>query len=191
MCHLGGHPLMGIAQIAWVLDQEHETKGATRLVLIALADRANESGECYPSVADLSRRSNANTKTVRKCIRDLVEMGLLEVELQAAPDSRISPGHRPNLYRLLIHRGGAGGVPVGPPPTLGWGGSLRPGGGVLSTPQTTKEPPTVVNGSVQLTGVNPPEPVDSSDSGWGADETVPDRLAEMRSSIGKTGGARR
>ncbi|MCU0891154.1 MAG: helix-turn-helix domain-containing protein [Sandarakinorhabdus sp.] len=49
-----------------------------KLVLMALADRANDDGQqCYPSIRELCRKSGASERTVQGCIKRLVEAGHL------------------------------------------------------------------------------------------------------------------
>lgn len=51
-----------------------------KLVLLALADRANDAGtECYPAVSTLVRKTSLSERTVRKTISDLVKLGYMEV----------------------------------------------------------------------------------------------------------------
>lgn len=60
-----------------VFELTEKVSSSERLVLLALAYRANESGECWPSLDDLACITSMNVKTVRKCINDLVEKGLV------------------------------------------------------------------------------------------------------------------
>jgi hypothetical protein len=46
---------MSIAASAWVWENSL-TKGSEKLVLLALADYANEAGQCWPSIATIARR---------------------------------------------------------------------------------------------------------------------------------------
>ncbi|MFG6082059.1 helix-turn-helix domain-containing protein [Paracoccus litorisediminis] len=49
-------------------------------VLTALADRANESGVCWPSIEDIAERTKMTDRGVRKIIRRLAEAGLIIIE---------------------------------------------------------------------------------------------------------------
>ena len=64
-----------------------------RNVAQALALRANEDGECWPSIATLAEDANCKETAARGAIRELTRLGLLEVNLSAG---RIS-----NTYRLI------------------------------------------------------------------------------------------
>lgn len=51
-----------------------------KLVLLALADRANDAGtECYYAVSTIMRRTSLGERTVRKAIGDLAKAGHLSV----------------------------------------------------------------------------------------------------------------
>lgn len=109
---------MSVQAIAWVLEEERRTKGATRLVLLALANHAGErkdgGSECWPSLATIAREANlSKTEVVRKALRELEGLGLIETRTKGAPDQRIPLDRRPNLY-VLTYR-------IDPPQT---GGSL-------------------------------------------------------------------
>ena len=74
----------------------------TKLVLILLANYADESGYCYPSERHLAEVAGTSERTVRRCIKALVDLGYIESK------QRIG---KTNLYHLL-----------GVPPTLATGG---------------------------------------------------------------------
>lgn len=56
----------------------------TRMVAIALADRVNEDdgGRCWPSIADISRRTGLDPRSVQRHIRYLEAEGVLRREGQ-------------------------------------------------------------------------------------------------------------
>lgn len=49
---------------------QHWTTG-TRLVALALADRVNSDGHCWPALADIARRCGMSERQVRRHIRQL------------------------------------------------------------------------------------------------------------------------
>lgn len=71
---------------------ESETLGPTeRLIMLALADHADDQGRCYPSIERLCRRTGLSERAVQSNIRKLTGTGHLS----------IIPGggrKRPNLY---------------------------------------------------------------------------------------------
>lgn len=101
---------MSVQCMSWVLN-EPTTTGTDRLVLLSIANHANETGYAYPSVRTMAREANASERAVQRSLASLQESGLLEVRRNGAPDERIPKDRRPNLYKIL-RRGDAGGTPV-------------------------------------------------------------------------------
>lgn len=97
---------MAIQAVAWVLEEETTTTGAERLVLLALANHAGWSNgrwECWPGIETIAREANVSRReTVRNALVRLVERGLIERIVKAAPDERIRDDRRPNLYVLHL-----------------------------------------------------------------------------------------
>lgn len=63
-----------------------------KLVLLALADRANEAGICFPSTKRLEADTMMDRKTIFKVIKELEQHGLLTVERDQG---------KGNIYRLI------------------------------------------------------------------------------------------
>lgn len=97
--------------MAWALS-EPTTAGTDRLVLLSLANHANEIGQSWPSVATIAREANVSERAVQRSIASLKKAGLVAVLTNAAPDERIPRDRRPNLYRILRKRGDAHGTPT-------------------------------------------------------------------------------
>ena len=65
-------------RFAWECDLSKTTKrSAKRLVLLALADRANKENTCFPSIARVVKDTEMDRKTVMNTINDLIELGLV------------------------------------------------------------------------------------------------------------------
>jgi hypothetical protein len=80
---------------AWGL----ELPPAEKLVLIALADRAdNKGGSCFPGQADISKRTGQHRSTVSKCVRSLEKKGVLVITQRPVGDGK--KFRRANSYRL-------------------------------------------------------------------------------------------
>jgi len=56
------------------------------VVLLCLADHADETGVCWPSHARISKKTGLSRRTVGDCLRDLEELGLIERAPQSKPD---------------------------------------------------------------------------------------------------------
>lgn len=74
-----------------------------KLVLIKLADNANDMGECWPSYQHIADQCEIDRSTVRKHIKHLEAQSLLRIENREGPK-----GNTSNLYQLTL------GAPVGP-----------------------------------------------------------------------------
>lgn len=69
-----------------------------KLVLIKLADNANDQGECWPSYQHIADQCEIARSTVRKHIKDLESAGFLRIEHREGPK-----GNSSNLYHLSLH----------------------------------------------------------------------------------------
>ena len=77
-----------------------ETLGPSeRLVLLSLADHADDHGTCYPSMGRLAKRTGMTVRGVQKLIRSLTEDGYLSVRIGAGINGvnvyRVNPSPEP------------------------------------------------------------------------------------------------
>ncbi|MGW1102762.1 helix-turn-helix domain-containing protein [Streptomyces sp. NPDC002540] len=84
---------MSIKVTNWVWARSESRNGA-RLVMLALADRADDNGFCWPSIDDLAERTRLSPRAVQKGIATLVKNGELNVENGGGR-------HRSNRYRII------------------------------------------------------------------------------------------
>ncbi|MET7795730.1 helix-turn-helix domain-containing protein [Streptomyces decoyicus] len=84
---------MSIKVTNWVWARSESRNGA-RLVMLALADRADDKGFSWPSIEDLMERTRLSRRAVQKGIAALVEDGELKVENGGGR-------HRSNRYRIV------------------------------------------------------------------------------------------
>lgn len=63
----------------WPLEMDSTPK----FVLLSLADQANDSGECWPSVANLAKRTGLSERTVQYAIKQLVADGRITISERA------------------------------------------------------------------------------------------------------------
>ncbi|WP_235991942.1 helix-turn-helix domain-containing protein [Pseudomonas paracarnis] len=83
-----------------------------KLVLIKLADNANDVGECWPSYQHIADQCEIDRSTVRRHIKHLEEQRLLKIENRDGPK-----GNSSNLYLLTLGCVGTESTPVGPKST--------------------------------------------------------------------------
>ena len=80
----------------WVWELEDLGPSET-LVLLALADQANDAGVAWPAQGSLARRARQTDRNVRRMLVKLERMGLLSVERRSS-----SHGRKSNRYRLHV-----------------------------------------------------------------------------------------
>ena len=107
---------------AWELPLPPEPK----FTMVALADRADEDGLCWPSVSWLVKKTGYSERAVRAHLAKFREDGLLEVKKRARDDG----GQSSNEYRLALRQPG---LPLDTPPAANAGG-----GAVASSPPAGK-----------------------------------------------------
>lgn len=84
---------MSVQATTWVWKHSRAT-GNARLVMLALADHAHPDGShAYPSVDELARMCLLSSRTVQRCLQQLVKDGEIELSAQARQ-------HRATEYRL-------------------------------------------------------------------------------------------
>lgn len=88
---------MSVRCLTWVWDRS-QAKGTDRLVLLALADSAGDTGSCYVSMAELARKASVGVSTARRSIRTLEELG----ELKTTRGGLVGTTRRASSYRILL-----------------------------------------------------------------------------------------
>lgn len=87
---------MSVRVLTWAWGLE-EVMGSEALVLLALADQANDEGLCWPSQEKLAPKARQSVSTLRRSLRSLEKMGLLTTITRSS-----TRGRRSNLYLLHI-----------------------------------------------------------------------------------------
>lgn len=75
---------MAVEWITWALEQA--LPSGPKFVLVALANRANQDGECWPSQEDLARQTGQTRQSVNRQIRVLCDAGFLEKQERRRED---------------------------------------------------------------------------------------------------------
>jgi len=74
-----------------------------KLVLLKLADNANDDGYCYPSRAHIERHTGLSKSTISRTVKQLAEKGIIEIIPQYSEGVQL-----PNHYRLRLEMKGVG-----------------------------------------------------------------------------------
>ena len=193
---------MSLRMLTWAWDQAPVDSPSDLLVLLALADEANElGGDCWPSLRRVAKRSRLSVGAVHKAIARLEDAGLIEVQRPATP----APG-KVNRYQIVTdsgrHRSLQGeqldhaqqdstvhqvnghpencSRPFTPERTEPFT-TVHPGVNVPTDPTTdpaAHDPkPAFLPGSGQVT------PINRVAGGWGTDPAVPNHLAAVREAM--------
>lgn len=79
----------------WDLEMESATQ---KLILLKLADNANDSGECFPSMKTIAKHCGCSRTTVARHIKSFKEQGLLSTSHRYRDDG----GYSSNNYQLHL-----------------------------------------------------------------------------------------
>lgn len=122
-----------------------EPTGAARLVLLALADNANDEGVCWPSVETIARKAGIGVRWTQRILRDLVEADYLALSIRPVDGKKNDTNvYTLNIQHLMDQQVREGGVQtthrVAQQPPSGWP-TDHPEGGVETTERVAYRPP--------------------------------------------------
>jgi len=139
---------LSIRAINWALNTVGGITSTQKAILIALADRANEDNECWPSYEDICARSCANQKTVASALKTLEQQGLIKKTRRYSKST---------LYQLLITTdiGSISSTDIGHISSTDIGHMDTPNIGNLTIKEPSKEPPKEKHGRKVPDGVDP------------------------------------
>lgn len=83
-----------------------------KLVLLKLADNANDQGECWPAVQYIAEQCEISKRSAQNHIQQLVKDGLVRIEERKAENGL----NRSNIYHLVLGGYGANPTPYGANP---------------------------------------------------------------------------
>jgi len=90
---------MAVQAISWVLDHSAST-GATRCVLISIANHVGPDGEGWVYVKRVMAEANCSRDTYERAVRWAEEHGELERDVRQGGSTRTRSDMRPNLFRF-------------------------------------------------------------------------------------------
>lgn len=99
---------MSVEALSWAFQQE-VTPAAKKLVLIALANRADEEGYCYPGYRRLAAQCSISRQSVITHVKALEDEGFIVI----CPQTRENGSDTSNLYRICLE--GVGSKVLTPP----------------------------------------------------------------------------
>lgn len=98
--------------MTWVFESSQST-GSDRLVLLAIADRANDEGrDAWPSVENIATKARMDVRTVQRSLRRLEALGELKLDRRRGSSTRYTVVMRPGARDLAAPRPP---LPEGPP----------------------------------------------------------------------------
>lgn len=91
---------MSTRALTWAFDQKLGGRSSEKLVLIDLADHANDVGAAWPSLSRIAMRTELSERTVIRAIKSLIEWGLIEHQKRRSASGKT----RSNFYILHTDR---------------------------------------------------------------------------------------
>lgn len=103
---------MSVKALTWAFEQK--LKPTQKIVLLALADHANDSGECWPGINKLCEKAGVSRSTLKRALEELEENGFI----QRQERKRQNGSQTSNLYFLTLEgvQNEPGGSPQVNPP---------------------------------------------------------------------------
>ena len=88
---------MSIKCLAWAWGKQ--LPPLPKLVLLAIADHADDSGYAWPGVSGVAQKCGVSKRTVQRYVNVLVQLKIVDVETRQRSDG----SHTSNAYQLNIH----------------------------------------------------------------------------------------
>ncbi len=80
---------------------ERKTKGTARLILMMLAERANEQGTCFPSIKTIANDCMKSERTIQTTLKNMENEGIIG---RALNSGKVTSTGKTNLYFLNDYR---------------------------------------------------------------------------------------
>ncbi len=132
---------MSIKIMSWVWDNS-PYEGKALLIHLALADFANDSGECWPSQNTLAKKSRCSVRHVRDVVHEMEKDGLVEIV-------SVSTGYDSHRYKLIARNSVPPRNSTTPTPEVGDHTSGNP------TPKNRQEPSGTITCPYCKNTINP------------------------------------
>ena len=163
---------------------ESETLGPTeRLIMLSLADHADDEGRCYPSIDRLSRRTGLSERAVQTNIAKLRDQGYIKVVLGGGKG-------RSNLYFISANPAANAGYDAPKPRTICTPQEMHPAADAPQTPQQVRPNPAADAPEPSRTIIEPSEYNNAREVAgilcqWASQDAVRSFIAYRRKQKGK------
>lgn len=107
---------------AWALETETQTD---KLLLLALADHANDEDQCYPSLNTLCELAQSKKRNTQRRLKRMLQLGIIKIRRRKKRDGSLTS----NLYILCVNK------------SNGWCTTDRHGGGAQTATVVAHRPP--------------------------------------------------
>ena len=129
---------MSIRIMSAIFDKERNTSGSKRLVLLALADNANDEWVCWPSLATIARKANISRAYTKQLVHELETDGYIKIKRRPQPNDR----NKSNMYQIIPLWVGDVELPLQPVGEAGFpqeGEEEFPQRGIPASPESSSE----------------------------------------------------
>jgi DNA-binding transcriptional ArsR family regulator len=131
---------MSFQAMSWAVNQSCPTP-TSKLILLLLANYADEHSSCFPSRETLAKLSNCDERTVRRALKQLTEAGLVTIE----PRYRETGIQTSNRYFLNLEQSGEAQPSLGGQICTPRVTNLQGGGGQICTPNLSLDTKDINN----------------------------------------------
>lgn len=91
---------MGFREVSLAFDFVDGLAPAPKLVLVALADRADKNGRAWPSVSELQRRTCLSRATVFRRLKELENLGIIQIQQRHRTYADLGSRQTSSMYIL-------------------------------------------------------------------------------------------
>ncbi len=110
-----------------------QQKGSGLILLLAVADYANENNQAWPSISTLAAKIRMSDRNTQILLRKIIDSGELEMQPNAGPNGT-------NVYRITLGGGGENFSPGGEKSSAGGVKNSAQGGEIAIAPEPSLDP---------------------------------------------------
>jgi Helix-turn-helix domain len=124
-----------------------------KLVLLALADNANDNGTCWPSTAKIAEKASLSERAVQNSVARLVDAGQLQITERYGRSNLFTVTPADNAPPQLVHPAGDAPTPAAGAPRGARGAPTPAAGAPITIKESSRnpqEPPEEGRGEISL-----------------------------------------